>query len=349
MKTALIGLGMVGSAYADALHRLAPGVVLGGVYARHEDSRAAFLDKYADKLPVGCRSYGSVDEIAADDSLDFVILTTPPNARREIVKTLAAQGKPILMEKPVERTLAAATELCEICEAANVPLGIVLQHRVRPSAVKVADLIASGGLGELAAVEVNVPWWRPQGYYDDPGRGTYARDGGGVLISQAIHTLDLLLSLTGPVQDVTALVATTALHRMEAEDFVSAGLRFDCGAVGTVLATTAAFPGRAEAIDLHFTRASVRLESNTLGVHWHDGRDEAFGASAATGAGADPMAFSSDWHMAIIADFADAVATGRPPRVPGRAALPVHALIEAIELSGQEGRRVPLPQPHHGT
>ena len=127
------------------------------------------------------RRIASVDEIAGNAAIDFAIITTPPNARAEIVSALVAAGKPILMEKPVERTLAAATGLVEMCEAANVPLGIVLQHRARPV---VADLRAAmPALGPLRAVEVNVPWWRPQAYYDEPGRGTYARDGGGVLIS----------------------------------------------------------------------------------------------------------------------------------------------------------------------
>ena len=105
-------------------------------------------------------------------------------------------------------------------------LGIVLQHRFRAVAERLADRLASGALGTIAAVHIAVPWWRPQGYYDEPGRGTYARDGGGVLISQAIHTLDLALSLAGPVDEVVAVAGTTALHRMEAEDFVAAGIRF---------------------------------------------------------------------------------------------------------------------------
>ena len=195
-------------------------------------------------------------------------------------------------------------------------------------------------LGPLVAVETNVPWWRPQAYYDEPGRGTYARDGGGVLISQAIHTLDLMLTLTGPVSDVTAMCVTTAHHRMEAEDFVIAGLRFTNGAAGQLFATTAGFPGAGETITLHCRDASARLGAGILKIDWLDGRSESSGESLASGAGADPMAFASDWHRLVIEDFADAVSTGRPPLVPGRSALAVHALIEAIERSGRTGTRV---------
>ncbi len=336
MKAALIGLGMVSGTYGDAF-RNTDQVSLKGVYARSEASRTTFLDAFP-----GPHSYASVAEIAADAEIDFVILTTPPNARRDIVETLARAGKPILMEKPVERTVDAATHLCEICENAGVSLGIVLQHRARPSAVKMQDMIADGHLGALRLVEVAVPWWRDQSYYDEPGRGTFERDGGGVMISQAIHTLDLMLSLTGPVSEVTAMVATSEFHDMEAEDVVSAGLRFASGALGTLFASTAAFPGRAESIRLHFEHASADLESNALTVAHQDGRHETFGATAATGAGADPMAFSSDWHRAIIEDFANAVRTGRAPLVSGRDALEVHRLIEAITKSGQNGAKVVL-------
>jgi predicted dehydrogenase len=337
MRVALIGLGMVTRTYADAF-RNSDAVELAGVCARTEASRERFLAANPD---LGAREM-TVEEIAADPGIGFAILTTPPNARGEIVGKLAAAGKPILMEKPVERTLAGATRLVELCEGKGVPLGIVLQHRARPV---VADLRrAMADLGPLLAAEVNVPWWRPQSYYDEPGRGTYARDGGGVLLSQAIHTLDLMLTLTGPVVSVNAMVATTGFHRMEAEDFVCAGLRFAGGAVGQLFATTASFPGRGETITLHHRAGSLHLEAGVLRIDRQDGTSETIGQAASSGAGADPMAFTSDWHRTVIEDFVDAVATGRPPLVPGREALAVHRLIAALERSGERGGDVLLDE-----
>lgn len=330
MKVALIGLGMVSGTYVDALSKT--DITLAGVFSRDPAHRAAFIEKHG----LDARSYDSVDQIAQDD-IDFVILTTPPNARAGIVAALAAAGKPVLMEKPVERTVEAATAIVDTCEAAGVPLGIMLQHRARPVVADLHRIMPD--LGALRMAEVHVPWWRPQGYYDEPGRGTYGRDGGGVLISQAIHTLDLMLSLTGPVAHVTALTATTGFHDMESEDFVSAGLGFANGAVGTLSATTASYPGRGETITLHFGNGSVRIETNLLSVDWQDGRSETFGAATTSGAGADPMAFTSDWHRAVICDFAEAVRKGHPPMVPGRAALAVHRLIAALETSGRTGAR----------
>jgi predicted dehydrogenase len=336
MKAALIGLGMVSRTYGEAL-RASDKVSLHSAFAPSLDSQEKFLCAFPD---VCDRIADSVQEIADDPSVDFAIVTTPPNARRDIVEILAAAGKPILMEKPIERTLEAATELVDLCDALNVPLGIVLQHRARPVVASLRDRMDT--LGALIAVELSVPWWRPQAYYDEPGRGSYERDGGGVLISQAIHTLDLMLSLTGPVTEVTAMCATTALHSMEGEDFVSAGLGFANGAVGQVFATTASYPGSGEMIRLHCQHGSAFLAAGVLRLDYHDGQSEEIGAAANSGAGADPMAFTSDWHQAIIEDFADALTHDRPPLVTGRDALMVHGLITAIEEAGRSGQRVSI-------
>jgi len=338
MRAAMIGLGMVSRTYADAFAN-SDRVSLTRVFSRSDEGRAAFLAAHP---ALGARAANSVAEIAADPDIDFVVLTTPPNARRDIVAALAGAGKPILMEKPVERTLEGATELVSLCEGAKVPLGIVLQHRARPIVADLRERLA--GLGPLVAVEVNVPWWRPQSYYDEPGRGTYARDGGGVLISQAIHTMDLMLSLTGPVAEVTAMCATTGFHKMEAEDYVVAGMTFANGAVGQLFATTANFPGEGETITLHCRNGSARLAAGVLRIDRQDGTSETLGQAASSGAGADPMAFTSDWHRFVIEDFATALADGRPPLVPGRTALEVHKLIAAIEQAGATGQRVALKE-----
>lgn len=332
MRAALIGLGMVSGTYGDAL-RNSKTVSLAQVHARSSEKRASFLADWPDLEATAAES---IEEIC-DSDVDFVILTTPPNARSEIVSALAKAGKPILMEKPVERSLKGATALVETCEAADVPLGIVLQHRARPVVADLRRIMPT--LGALRTVEVNVPWWRDQSYYNEPGRGSYDRDGGGVLISQAIHTLDLMLSLTGLAVEVTAMSATTGFHQMEAEDFVTAGLRFTNGAVGQIFTTTASYPGRGETITLHFQEGSAHLDAGLLRIDRQDGTSEVFGQAAKSGAGADPMAFTSDWHRFIIEDFADAVQHKKSPLVSGRDALGVHRLIAALEVSARTGSR----------
>jgi UDP-N-acetyl-2-amino-2-deoxyglucuronate dehydrogenase len=337
---ALIGCGMGAKPHALALRELtASGTVsVRGVHARSADARAAFAATH------GFPEAASVEALAADPSVHAALIVTPPNARAGIVAAFAKAGKHILSEKPLERTVDAARGIVEICEAAGVTLGVVFQHRFRKASEALAARLAVGAFGGIHMVGVQVPWWREQAYYDAPGRGTYARDGGGVLISQAIHTLDLMLSLAGPVTQVQGLCATTPAHRMEAEDFATAGLRFANGAVGYLAATTASYPGDAESIRLDCARASVVLKSGVLDIHWRDGRREQVGEPAATGGGADPMAFPSDWHRDLIADFAASAQAGRPPRVTGRQALAVHRLIAAIEASSAEGRQYPVTQ-----
>lgn len=337
-QVVLVGLGMVAKVYIEALRQLAPAITLRGVLGSTEKSSAQFCLRQRSQFDHELIAYADIEAVAADDEVDFVLVATPPDARLALSEILSRAGKPVLMEKPVERNLANATKIVETYAAKRVPLGIMFQHRTRPSCAALQKLLRERAPGPLVTAEISVPWWRDQAYYDQPGRGSYARDGGGVLISQAIHTLDLLLWFAGPVTKVQAFCATSDFHQMEAEDFVSAGLEFDNGAVGTLFATTASYPGRSEELILHYRHVTARLQSNLLKICWHDGKRETFGAQAATGAGADPMAFSCDWHKAMIEDFNMALSAKRPPLVDGQSALTVHRLIEALEQSGKSGQ-----------
>jgi predicted dehydrogenase len=334
------GIGIVGAGMASKPHALALKAIgrvdVRGVFRRDAGKRAAFAAEY------GFPAVESYEALLADPATDAILILTPPNAREALVEAAARAGKHILMEKPVERTLAAAERIVATADAAGVKLGIIFQHRFRAASRKLAALMAEGELGPLQAVHLTVPWWRPQqGYYDQPGRGTLAQDGGGVLITQAIHSLDLMLSLTGPVAEVQAMAATTGLHRMEGEDFVGAGLSFANGATGALMATTAFYPGGAETLVLACERAVATLSAGVLRLAWLDGRSETFGEEkGASGGGADPMAFPFDWHKAQIEEFVDAVQAGREPESNGRTALAVHRLIEAVMRSSREGRRV---------
>lgn len=342
MNLALIGLGMVAATHIRAISATSPTVKLRGVHARDLKKAQEFVDQMAPEIPADAVVYSCVEEIANDPQIDFVIVTTPPNARTKIVKTLADAGKHILLEKPIERDRVAAKEIVEICETAKVTLGIVFQHRAREVSLKLSKLLNERAFGAVKVAEISIPWWRDQAYYNEPGRGTYERDGGGVLISQAIHTMDLALTFTGPVRKVQAMARTSASHDMESEDFVSAGLEFNSGAIGSLVASTASYPGGAETITLHCENASVRLQSGKLDINWRDGRSEMFGEETASGGGADPMAFTHAWHQSIIEDFADAIENNRPPMATGRQALMVHDLIDALVLSSREERAVSL-------
>ena len=170
----------------------------------------------------------------------------------------------MLLEKPLEITLERAQALVDAADAAGITLGVVLQHRFRPASMALARLIDEGRLGELVSASVQVRNWRPQSYYDQPGRGTRARDGGGVLITQAIHTLDLRSRLPGCPWKSRPMPAPAPVHRMETEDVAAAAVRYANGAIGTIAATTTAFPGFPETVEIVGSKGTARLEGARL-------------------------------------------------------------------------------------
>lgn len=330
----IIGVGVALPPHARALKALGDTIKVRGIYSRNEARRNAAAELY------GFPAVASVALLLADPEIDAIVLLTPPNARTELVEAIAKAGKHLFMEKPIERTTGAAAAIVDFCASWNIRLGITFQHRFRESSLRAKALLDSGRAGAIAAVHLVVPWWRPLDYYAEPGRGTFAQDGGGVLITQAIHSLDLMLSLAGPVAEVQAMAGTTKLHDIEVEDFVGAGLGFANGALGALMATTAHYPGRAESLTIACEKATLNLSGNRLTVDWHDGGQETFGAEAGTGRGDNRMAFPYHWHKAQIAEFVAAVQAERDPVSSGRTALEVHRLIDALLLSAHEGRRI---------
>ncbi len=340
----LVGAGMVARTHVAACAGAADKVHLKAILSRGAARAEALASDAARELGHGLKVLTDLEAVTSDPDVDFAVIVTPPDVRTKLIRPLAAAGKHILLEKPMGRTAAEAREVLEICRSAKVSLGVVFQHRMRASSRRAARLIASGDLGALGLAEINVPWWREQSYYDEPGRGTYARDGGGVLISQAIHTIDLALSLAGPVASVRAMASTTGFHNMEAEDFAVAGLRFANGAIGSMVASTASFPGGAESISLHFDNASLHLASGQLSVRWRNGSEEVFGEESGTGGGADPMAFTHEWHQGILEDFVDSLVSGCSPAVPGEAAMCAHELVDAVIRSARSGQEEALAE-----
>lgn len=330
----VIGLGMASLPHGKSLAALAERVEVQGVFSPSAERRHAFTQRF--DMPAVER----VEDILDDPNINAVILLTPPNARADLVGALASRKKNILMEKPIERTTRAAAAIVDGCTSAGVKLGIVFQHRFRKASMALRQKLTMGELGAIQLVQLSVPWWRPQSYYDEPGRGTYARDGGGVLISQAIHSLDLMLSLTGPVAEVAAIAGTSRMHKMESEDVVGGGLRFENGAVGSIMATTASFPGGQETITVTGDKGTANLAGDELSIDYLDGRTEHIGETSGSGGGADPMAFPHEWHQRLIEAFLDALDQEQEPSPNGKEALEVHRLIDALLLSAKERRHV---------
>jgi UDP-N-acetyl-2-amino-2-deoxyglucuronate dehydrogenase len=336
------GFGIVGTGVIAAMHAAAiatlPGARLAAVTDVAEGAAAAFA------AARGCAAEPSLDRLLARPDVDVVCVCVPSGRHAYVGVQAARAGKHLVVEKPVDVTLAAADRLIEAARAAGVALTVISQHRFDPGLVELKRLLADGALGRLVLGEASTKWYRTQAYYDSAAwRGTLAMDGGS-LMNQGIHYVDLLRWCMGPVAEVTAVVATQA-HQVEVEDTALALVRFCSGAVGTILSSTAAFPGFPQRLEVTGTDGTVIVEDGRIvrrafGAQAGDG---APGPSGALGAAADPAAIDVASHAAQIADLLAAVEEGRPPAVGGQAGRDALEIVCAVYESARTGRTVRLP------
>lgn len=321
----IIGLGMAVTPHMLALRDLeAAGRtrVIGG-YAPSAARRHAFGARWS------APAFDNLDGLLAAPGLDLALILAPPGEHLPIAERVAAAGKHMIVEKPLERTVARAEALAAAAGHAGVRASVCFQHRFRPGALELARRLRAGDLGMPLSASASIRWWRDANYFAQPGRGTMARDGGGVLLTQAIHTMDLLLHLMGPVRDVTGFAQNAGMRTNDTEDVAAAAIRFENGALGVIDATSVARPGFPERIEIAGTKASALLIGNRLEWYAGDGPPEILDPGSGTGGGADPMAFDHGPHRALIAEMLDAIAEDRAPSNDARSALHVQRLIEA--------------------
>lgn len=326
---ALVGLGAATQPHLRSLQDLTERIDLRYAVTLHP--RPDRIQPYTGPV----RLVSALDEVLNDPQVQAVIVATPPSTHLDICARCFAAGKHVLLEKPLELNLERSRQLTALAQQSGLHLGVVLQHRFRPASLVLQDLLDSGRLGAIQAASVRVPWWRSQAYYNELGRGTLARDGGGVLLTQAIHTLNLFQALVG-VKSVTAsVVRQTRLHQMETEDHVSALLVLGNGAPGDLMATTAMYPGFPETIEVIGTLGSARLSGADLQVNFLQGEPLTVQSEGGTGSGANMMDFSHEPHRDLLTDFIDAIVHQRAPRVTGDDALQTHILIDELLRKGQ--------------
>jgi predicted dehydrogenase len=281
-------------------------------------------------------------EMLAHPAVDVVCICTPSGQHPAQAIAAAQAGKHVLVEKPMALSLADAAAMMSACDQAGVNLGVVLQRRAEPLFRRVYDAIQAGDLGDLTLGVVTMPYYRSQAYYDQADwRGTWALDGGGVLMNQGIHLVDLLVWYMGDPVEVQAF-AGTLRREIEVEDTLGATLRFANGAIATITATTTAAPGFPHCIGIYGAAGGIQIEGET--VRWWKLADSgrasvvppAAGAPAHAGAGSDPRGIAPTGHIAIVRDFIVSLRENRPPPVDGaegrRSLATVLAVYQAASL-----------------
>jgi UDP-N-acetyl-2-amino-2-deoxyglucuronate dehydrogenase len=340
LRFGVLGCGVIGATHAAAIAGL-PDARLAAV-ADVDPARAAGLaGQY------GVAAYTDLAEMLDREPLDVVNICTPSGMHGAQAIQVMRAGRHVLVEKPMDIRREALDAMLAAQQVAGVRLAVISQHRFDPATLRVRDLIAAGAFGRLALGNAAVTWWRSQAYYDSGAwRGTPELDGG-VLMNQAIHSIDVLQWLMGPVRAVTARTDTLS-HEIRVEDVAVATLRFAGGALGTIAATTGAYPGDLTRIEVFGDRGSAVIQNDALTYLQVAGEE---GASAPDPSPAAPPAAGGDVaptpppgsHAWQIADLMRAIREGGVPAVDGHAGRQPVDIILAIYDSAREGREVLLP------
>jgi UDP-N-acetyl-2-amino-2-deoxyglucuronate dehydrogenase len=359
LRFGIVGCGSVGPTHAGALLRIADAELV--AVADTIGQRARDL---ARKIGIP-RVYGSDRELCADPDIDVVCICTPSGMHADHAVGAMRAGKHVIVEKPMEISLEACDRMISVQRETGRQLSVIHQHRFDPASMLVKQAIDSGKLGRIVLAEASVRWWRKQEYYDSGDwRGTWALDGGGALMNQGVHTVDVLQWLAGGVSSVFGHTLTGAHERIEVEDIAVAALKFRSGAVGTLTATTAAFPGSPVRIDIYGTEGSAVIEGDRLKqmslkngetvMAEQASRDAVSVAQGGTASVRDEAAQRAaeggkrpgwgDAHRAQILDVIAAIRENRPPLIDGLAARQAVEIVLAVYESAKTGRPVEIGQ-----
>ena len=348
MKTygfGIIGCGMISDFHSAAISELEHGQLV-AVSSRNAENAKRLTDRY------NVDSYTDYTEMLKRDDLDIACVCTPSGAHLDPAVAAAAAGKHVIVEKPLEITLQRCDEIIAACDAAGVRLCAIFNSRFTESTALVKSTIESGRFGKLTLGDAYIKWYRSQEYYDSGGwRGTWELDGGGALMNQSIHAIDLLQYFMGPVKSVQAFTDTLAHERIEVEDAAVAALRFENGALGVIEGTTAAYPGMLKKTEISGTHGTVVLAEEDI-VTWEFDPElpedaeirEKFAQKTDTGGGAsDPRAINHDNHRRQMENLINGLEHDASHLVDGREGRKAVEIILAIYQSSREGRIVELP------
>jgi predicted dehydrogenase len=340
----IVGCGMIANFHARAIGD-AQGAHLVGATSRRDEATQDFAAKH------GCKAFRSLEEMLADDSVGAVSICTPSGAHRDPAIAAARAGKHVIVEKPLEITTERCDAIIKACDEAGVRLTVTFQSRFHQSSRLMKQAVDSGRFGKITLGDAYVKWYRSQDYYDSGAwRGTWELDGGGALMNQAIHSVDLLLWLMGPVKQISAMTETLTHERIEVEDVAVATLKFTNGALGVIEATTTAYPGALKRIEISGSEGSAVLEEEDIKIWEFANQDPAdetvrkeMAGKTETGGGAgDPSAIGHHGHTLLFEEAVAAINEDRPSILDGREGRRSVEVICAIYESAKTGTIVTL-------
>ncbi len=338
----IIGAGLIADFHARAIGQIDNAKLAGFFDIVGEQSQ-----KLADKF--SARAFESLDQMLADDEIDIVSIATASGAHLEPALAAAKAGKHVLCEKPLEVTLARIDAMIEAHNKSGTVLGGIFQYRFDDAIVPLKQAIDSGRFGKITYAGIYVPWWRTDEYYKDSWHGTWKLDGGGALMNQSIHMIDLLCYLAGPIESVQAFMATLGHPQIEAEDTATAVVRFGGGALGVIYGTTASWPGQLKRLEITGTKGTVvYLEDSFTTWQFADERPEdqqireQYGEVKGLGSAADPAAISHENHKRNFEAFIESLDSGRDFYINGSEARKAVEVILAIYKSAGQHKAIKL-------
>ena len=331
LKIGIVGCGTIASIHAQAIQE-SQNLELISVFSRSENNASAMGSKF------NVRRHTDWNSFIADPELDAISICTPSGNHLDYGEMAAQSGKHVIVEKPIEVTMERAKRLIRVCEENKVALAVIYQSRFIPEIKELKRKLDEKVIGDLFMGDAHIKWFRDQEYYDSGAwRGTLALDGGGVLINQAIHTIDLLQWFMGDVESIYGITGTLTHKRLEGEDNAMAVVKYESGAMGVIEGSTSIQPALPRSIELHGKNGTIWLKGDDVKILKAEekGTDKEDKKGTASGASSPLAGFSPDPHRFQFEAIADAIKEGREPPVSGKESLKSLAIVLAIYKSSK--------------
>lgn len=336
MRVGMIGTGAISHKHALAYKNI--GFTLAVCTDINETAGRKFAEQY------GAEFVPTYEELCKHPGVDYIDVCTFPDFRLQPIEIAAAHGKHIQVQKPMSTNLETARKMIDVCKQAGVVLGVVSQHRFDDSTVFVKKAIADGRLGKILQADAYVKWWRSEEYYSRPIKGSWAVEGGGALINQAVHQVDVLSYLIGGVDELFGYWQLAARHKIESEDVISVLMKYKSGATGVLQSSTAFWPGYSERIEIHGTKGTCVFTGDKL-TTWDvidDAGDPAPVEKEVMSGSSDPMAIPLTPFERQFTDFGDACRNGVSPLVSGEEGYKALEIVLGVYESCRTGRPVKM-------